>query len=70
MLETVCVQHEIDHLNGLTILDRRVDTTYRAEKKIGRNQKVLISMGEDSKIIKYKKAMPLLKSGWTLVEVQ
>lgn len=70
MLEAVCVQHEIDHLNGLTILDRRVDTTYRAEKKIGRNQKVLISMGEDSKIIKYKKAMPLLKSGWTLVEVQ
>ena len=70
MLEAVCVQHEIDHLNGLTILDRRVDTTYRAEKKIGRNQKVLISMGKDSKIIKYKKAMPLLKSGWTLVEVQ
>jgi len=70
MLETVCVQHEIDHLNGLTIMDRKVDTTFkREEKKIGRNQKVLIACGHDSKVVKYKKALPLLKNGWTIVEV-
>ena len=25
LLETVCVQHEIDHLNGLTLYDRRLN---------------------------------------------
>jgi len=38
LLESVCVQHEIDHLNGMRILDRVVDTTYRAEIKPGRNE--------------------------------
>ena len=37
-LEAVCVQHEIDHLNGIRCLDRAVDVTYRAEKKPGRNE--------------------------------
>ena len=69
LLETVCVQHEIDHLNGMTIMDRKVDTTIRrVEKKIGRNEKVLIACGADSKVVKYKKAIPLLEDGWTLVE--
>ena len=69
LLETVCVQHEIDHLNGMTIMDRKVDTTIRrVEKKIGRNEKVLIACGADSKVVKYKKAIPLLENGWTLVE--
>ena len=39
-LESVCVQHEIDHLNGIVCMDRKVDTTIQVEKKIGRNQKV------------------------------
>jgi|TARA_Y100000296_G_scaffold74253_1_gene92578 peptide deformylase len=68
LLEAVCVQHEIDHLNGMTIHDRKIDTTIRAEKKIGRNQKVLIACGTDSRVVKYKKAIPLLENGWTLVE--
>ena len=38
ILEAVCVQHEIDHLNGLVCMDRKIDTTYRAEKKPGRNE--------------------------------
>ncbi len=43
ILEAVCVQHEIDHLNGMRILDRAVDTTIRfTEKKIGRNHLVTI----------------------------
>jgi peptide deformylase len=67
-LESVCVQHEIDHLNGIVCMDRKVDTTVKVEKKIGRNQKVLIACGPDSKVVKYKKAIPLLENGWVLVE--
>ena len=49
-LEAVCVQHEIDHLNGMRILDRIVDTTIRNEKKIGRNASCPCGSGK-----KYKK---------------
>ena len=62
-LEAVCVQHEIDHLNGLTIHHRKVDTTIRREAKYGRNEIVGITDGEDYKEIKYKKAKPLIDSG-------
>ena len=37
LLETICVQHEIDHLNGMTIHDRQVITTIVNDDKIGRN---------------------------------
>tara|TARA_R110000824_G_scaffold215760_1_gene402314 strand:- start:41 stop:631 length:591 start_codon:yes stop_codon:yes gene_type:complete len=50
LLETVCVQHEIDHLNGMRIMDRVRDTTIIAEKKLGRNQPCLCGSGK-----KYKK---------------
>ena len=68
--ETACVQHEIDHLDGITMFDRkRPSTTVKREgKKIGRNDKVLITCGTESKTIKYKKALPLLENGWALVE--
>ena len=71
LLEAVCVQHEIDHLMGKTIHDRemKLEPT-KVEKKIGRNQKVLIACGIDSKVVKYKKAIPLLENGWTLVETE
>ena len=49
-LEAVCVQHEIDHLNGLVCMDRKIDTTYRAEKKPGRNEPCYCGSGR-----KYKK---------------
>jgi peptide deformylase len=49
-LEAVCVQHEIDHLNGMRILDREVDTTIRVEKKPGRNEPCTCGSGK-----KYKK---------------
>ena len=69
LLEAVCVQHEIDHLMGKTMHDREVKLEpTKVEKKIGRNQKVLIACGADSKVVKYKKAIPLLENGWTLVE--
>ena len=55
LLESVCVQHEIDHLNGIVCMDRKIDTTYRAEKKIGRNQLVTIKKGDAVKVLKYNK---------------
>jgi len=50
LLESICVQHEIDHLNGMRILDRVADTTYRAEIKPGRNEPCHCGSGR-----KYKK---------------
>ena len=50
-LESVCVQHEIDHLNGMRILDRAQELTIRrTERKIGRNEKCPCGSGK-----KYKK---------------
>ena len=34
--------------------------------KIGRNEKVTLTKGSESKIIKFKKAQPLLEAGWIL----
>jgi peptide deformylase len=68
--ECVCVQHEIDHLDGITMFDRefKQEPIKREGRKIGRNEKVTISDGKESKVIKYKKAQPLLEDGWNLVE--
>jgi len=65
-LEAVCVQHEIDHLNGLTIHHRKRNTTIRAEKKIGRNKLVTIKKGDAVKVLKYKKVQNLLNQGWEI----
>ena len=48
--------------------DRQIKgvTIKREGKKIGRNEKVTITKGTDSKVLKYKKAEPLLEDGWTL----
>ena len=66
LLEAVCVQHEIDHLNGMRIMDRMRNTTIRAEKKIGRNQLVTIKKGDAVKVLKYKKAQNFLNDGWVV----
>ena len=65
LLESVCVQHEIDHLYGIRILDREQQLQpVRNERKIGRNEKVTIQKGEETQVIKYKKAKPFLDDGW------
>ena len=66
--ECVCVQHEIDHLDGFTMFDREFKQMpiKREGKKIGRNEKVTITKGTESKVLKYKKAQPMLEDGWTL----
>ena len=62
-LEAVCIQHEIDHLNGMTILDRKAITTVVNKEKYGRNEIVMITDGKETKNLKYKKAKPLIDSG-------
>ena len=69
--ECVCAQHEIDHLDGITMFDRefRQEPIVRGvntPKKIGRNEKVTITKGTESKVLKYKKVQPMLKDGWVL----
>ena len=63
LLEAICVQHEIDHLNGMTIMDRQLVTTIRNENKFGRNEKIYITDGKETKWLKYKKAKPFIDSG-------
>ena len=66
-LLSTCIQHEIDHLNGITIHDREVKLEpTKVEKKIGRNQLVTIKKGDAVKVLKYKKAQPLLNQGWVM----
>ena len=69
--ECVCVQHEIDHLDGITMFEREFKSEpivngVNAPKKIGRNEKVTITKGKESKVLKYKKVQPLLEDGWVL----
>ena len=66
ILESVCVQHEIDHLNGVVCMERKIDITHKAKKKIGRNQLVTIKKGDAVKVLKYKKAQNFLNQGWTI----
>ena len=68
VLEAVCVQHEIDHLNGLTIYDRehKLKQYKRTERKIGRNEKVTITKDKETLTLKYKKAIPYLEKGWVI----
>ena len=63
LLEAVCIQHEIDHLNGMTIHDRQMITTIVNKEKYGRNEIVMITDGKETKDLKYKKAKPLIDSG-------
>ena len=63
-LEAVCIQHEIDHLNGIICMDREVKLEpIISQKKFGRNEIVMITDGKETKDLKYKKAKPLIDSG-------
>ena len=67
LLESVCVQHEIDHLNGMRILDRAMELTIRRDKpKIGRNQLVTIKKDDEEQTLKYKKIQKYLDDGWVM----
>ncbi len=71
--ECVCVQHEIDHLDGITMFDREFKSEplvrgVNAPLKIGRNEKVTLTKGSESKTLKYKKAESLMEDGWVLAK--
>ena len=70
LLETICVQHEIDHLNGMTIHDRQVITTIVNKEKYGRNEIVMITDGNETKELKWKKAKSLVEAGDWKINVE
>ena len=64
VLEAVCIQHEIDHLNGISCIDKEVKLKPIVNKKsFGRNEIVMITNGEETKDLKWKKAKSLIDSG-------
>ena len=69
--ECACVQHEIDHLDGITMFERAmVAQPYKAPKTPGRNERVTITDGKETKELKWKKAQPLVESGdWEMASV-
>jgi len=69
LLESVCVQHEIDHLNGLTIRDRQYTETVRltAFAKLGRNERFILKKGEETRSVKKKNLSTYLEQGWEVV---
>ena len=71
LLESVCVQHEIDHLNGIICMDRKIETSYKRDtRKIGRNEIVkLIENGHVVTEMKWKKAQKFLSEDrWELYD--
>tara|TARA_B100000902_G_scaffold40786_1_gene48368 strand:+ start:1559 stop:2155 length:597 start_codon:yes stop_codon:yes gene_type:complete len=51
LLEAICIQHEIDHLNGISCIDKEVKREPRVvEQKVGRNEPCPCGSGK-----KYKK---------------
>jgi peptide deformylase len=67
LLEAICVQHEIDHLNGLTIHDREKKLKPAvSDEKIGRNQIVMLRKDNRYKQMKYKKAQKFINDGWVI----
>lgn len=68
VLECACVQHEIDHLNGLLMVDSRfTPPTPNVARRYGRNEKVLVEKDGETSFVKYKKANELLSNGWRII---
>lgn len=64
LLEAVCVQHEIFHCLGKTIFDCEIKSIpIKSDKRYSRNEVVGITNGKEFKELKWKKALPLIKSG-------
>ena len=64
ILEAVCIQHEIDHLNGISCIDKEVKLKpIKVSGKFGRNELVDITDGNELKTMKYKKAKRLIDTG-------
>jgi peptide deformylase len=66
LLESVCVQHEIDHLNGVTIRDRQYTETVRLTTfaKMGRNERFILKKENETLSVKKKNLSTYLEQGW------
>ena len=69
ILECICVQHEIDHCNGIVIIDPSVRFVSAPQTTIkhGRNDKVVVEKSGETQYIKYKKALELVSDGWKII---
>lgn len=67
-MKTVVVQHEIDHLDGITIKDRVYSTTIVKKQSYGRNDKIVMKAPNGELIeVKYKKANDYFLKGYEVV---
>jgi peptide deformylase len=65
---TVVVQHEIDHLDGITIRDRVYSTTVTKKGNYGRNDKIVMkSPSGEMEEVKYKHANKYFLQGYEIV---
>lgn len=65
---TVVVQHEIDHLDGITIKDRVYTTTVKNKQKYGRNDIIIMKSTKGDMVeVKYKKANEYFLKGYEIV---
>lgn len=67
-MKTVIVQHEIDHLDGITIRDRVYSTTVVKKQDYGRNDKIVMKSPQGELVeVKYKKANDYFLKGYEVV---
>ena len=67
-MKTVVVQHEIDHLDGITIKDRVYSTTVVKKQTYGRNDKIVMKAPDGELVeVKYKKANNYFLKGYEVV---
>ena len=65
---TVIVQHEIDHLDGITIKDRVYNTQVVKKVDFGRNEKIVMKSKEGELLeVKYKNANKYFLQGYEIV---
>jgi peptide deformylase len=65
---TVIVQHEIDHLDGITIRDRVYSTTVTKKSNYGRNDKIVMKSPAGEMVeVKFKKANNYFLQGYEIV---
>jgi peptide deformylase len=64
----VVVQHEIDHLDGITIKDRVYNTQVVKKVDFGRNEKIIMKSKEGEMVeVKFKNANKLFLQGYEIV---
>lgn len=67
-MKTVIVQHEIDHLDGITIKDRVYSTTVVKKQDYGRNDKIVMKSKEGELVeVKFKNANKYFLQGYEVV---